>query len=149
MPNWCMNTVKITGPVNKITKLKEAAEKEELLNFLVPMTKDDPDWYHKNINAWGTKWEVSSPEVIEHSDTEITINFDTAWSPPQQAFSTWAEDNTDCTIVGKYFEPGMAFAGHFDWDGECFDEEHFSEDDPEYKDFILEEFGWEDEEDEE
>ena len=59
MPNWCMNNARVIGPVEKISALKDACEKDKLLNHLVQMDENDPEWYHKQINAWGTKWEVS------------------------------------------------------------------------------------------
>ena len=152
MPNWCMNSVSITGPVEKIKALADAIEVDKLLNHLVPMDQTDPEWYHKNINAWGTKWEVSDVQFdISEDGKEITMSFDTAWSPPIQAFRTWSEKNTDCTFKLKYFEPGIGFAGVVDWDGEYFDEDELTQDnDPiEYKEFLLDEFGWEEDEDEE
>ena len=151
MPNWCMNNVTVTGPVEKIKALVDAIEKDKLLNHLVPMEENDPDWYNKQINAWGTKWEVSDVQFdVSEDGTEINMSFDSAWSPPVQAFNTWGEENPDCKFVLKYFEPGIGFAGVADWDGEYFDDDTFtSEDDPEeYKQFILDEFGWEDEEEE-
>lgn len=151
MPNWCMNSVIVTGPVDKISALQNSIEQDKLLNHLVPMDQTDPEWYHKNINAWGTKWEVSDVQFDKSEDgKEITMSFDTAWSPPIQAFKTWGEQNTDCTFKLKYFEPGIGFAGVADWDGEYFDDDELTEEnDPiEYKEFIYNEFGWEDYEDE-
>jgi len=37
MPNWCSNTVRITGPNPKIEKLKKAIEANEFLHHLFPM----------------------------------------------------------------------------------------------------------------
>ena len=152
MPNWCMNNIRVIGPVEKISALKDACEKDKLLNHLVPMDENDPEWYHKQINAWGTKWEVSDVQFdISEDSKEITMSFDSAWAPPVQAFRTWGEQNTDCTFVLKYFEPGIAFAGVADWDGEYFDEDTVTQEDDgdDYKQFILDEFGWEEDEDEE
>ena len=37
------------------------------------------NWYIKN---WGTKWNAINPSVTMKTATEITLTFDTAWSPP-------------------------------------------------------------------
>ena len=128
MPNWCMNQVTLTGPVEKIKALTDAIEKNKLLNHLVPMDQDDPEWYTKNINAWGTKWEVSDVQFdVSEDGTEISMSFDSAWGPPTTAFKTWGEENVDCTFTLKYFEPGIGFAGSADWDGEYFNDDELTE----------------------
>jgi len=152
MPNWCMNQVTVIGPVEKIKALTDAIEKDGLLNHLVPMEENDPEWYHKQINAWGTKWEVSDVQFdVSEDGTEITMSFDSAWSPPVHAFRTWGEENPDCVFKLKYFEPGIGFAGVADWDGEYFDDDTLMADEvpEEYKQFISDEFGWEEEDEEE
>jgi hypothetical protein len=99
MPNWCSNTVRITGPNPKIEKLKKAIEANEFLHHLFPMpaelkgTTAGPaattraekqararltkkygydNWYDWSINNWGTKWEVVTDDYNKPEVTELT-----------------------------------------------------------------------------
>jgi len=138
MPNWCNNTISITGPKDKITNLFEEAKKENgLLQAMVPMPKElegttspapqegEPqplvdgfdNWYDWRVANWGTKWDVDI-EGLELSEDGTTISgwFDSAWSPPIEAYSTFLNENEDCSIDAYYEEGGMDFAGHW-YDG--------------------------------
>jgi len=99
MPNWCSNSVRITGPNPKIEKLKKAIEANEFLHHLFPMpaelkgTTAGPqattraekqararltkkygydNWYDWSINNWGTKWEVVTDDHNKPEVTELT-----------------------------------------------------------------------------
>ena len=138
MPNWCNNSITITGPKDKITALyneaiKDADNETGLLNAMMPMPKElegttapseGPNWYDWRVSNWGTKWEVSS-EGLELSEdgTEITGWFDSAWAPPLGAFATFLEANEDCSLTCYYEEPGMDFAGKFSGDSGVYDDE--------------------------
>jgi hypothetical protein len=140
MPNWCNNTLSITGPKDKIADLWTEAKKSGLLNAMKPMpealeetTSPAPkpgqsnykgpqpkvdgfdNWYDWRVANWGTKWEVDT-EGLELSEdgTEITGWFDSAWAPPIEAYNTFCENNEDCTLESFYEEGGMDFAGHYD-----------------------------------
>lgn len=131
MPNWCNNSITITGPKDKITALYNEAiqdtkgEDRGLLHAMMPMpqelegttspSEDGVDWYNWRVNNWGTKWEVSS-EGLELSEdgTEITGWFDSAWAPPLGAFDHYIRANEDVDLVCYYEEGGMDFAGRWD-----------------------------------
>ena len=131
MPNWCNNSITITGPRDKITALYNEAVKGEvagedrgLLHAMMPMPQelegttspsDGPNWYDWRVSNWGTKWEVSS-EGLELSEdgTEITGWFDSAWAPPLGAFQHYIEQNDDVNITCYYEEPGMDFVGKWE-----------------------------------
>ena len=140
MPNWCNNTLRITGPKAKIESLWQSARSGDdfgLLQAMVPMPKALHDttspceadevlqkkygasnWYDWAVHNWGTKWDVSD-EGLEYEDTEdgyATISgwFDSAWAPPIEAYNKFLEENTDCNLESFYEEGGMDFAGHYD-----------------------------------
>jgi len=149
MPNWCNNTITITGPTQKIRALYEAATAEDggLLNTMVPMpvelkdtvkgsNGDADNWYDWAVTNWGTKWDVSS-EGLEFTDNgdgtaEITGYFDSAWAPPIDAYRTFEEQNEDCAVEGSYYEMGCDFAGfYFNGDDEHLENLHDEYDLPE------------------
>ena len=131
MPNWCNNSITISGPTETIKAIWEQATDESnpetgLLDAMCPMPKelhettkgsngDDINWYDWRVSNWGTKWEVSS-EGLEFTDNgdgtaEITGWFDSAWAPPIGAYEKFADMMDNCDIQASYHEPGMDFAG--------------------------------------
>jgi hypothetical protein len=142
MPNWCNNAVSIVGPADKIAALWAAAQGEEggLLNAMVPMpeglrgtvkgTGDElqtelhdgySNWYDWSVARWGTKWDVNT-DGLQYEDlgdgrAQISGGFESAWSPPMDAFQTYANQNADVEMELKYFEPGMSFMGVWDTEG--------------------------------
>jgi hypothetical protein len=119
MPNWCSNSLIIRGDVETLSQLKPVLEAGEgLLDAIKPIG----EWEYGNaVEAWGTKWDVSTEglQFVDHGDgtAEIEGYFDSAWSPPVEAFQQLAEDWDSCYIELKYFEPGMGFVGVFDSEG--------------------------------
>lgn len=123
MPNWNNNSITITGPTDKIRALWDSAQPAEgkdgsLLEAMVPIGEWD---YDRAVASWGTKWDISLEglqfEDLGDSKSQITGYADSAWSPPIEAFQTYAEANEDCSLEIKYFEPGMAFVGVWDSEG--------------------------------
>ena len=127
MPNWCNNSITITGPKDKITALynqaiqHDADDETGMLDAMHPMPKelhgttspsDGDNWYNWRVENWGTKWDISS-EGLELSEdgTELTGWFDSAWAPPIGAYEFFLENNEDCSISASYYEPGMDFGG--------------------------------------
>lgn len=148
MPNWCTNTLTITGNVSTLCELKTVIEADRvgLLEAIAPIG----EWEYANaVEKWGTKWDVSTDglEYTLNGDGTATIEgyFDSAWSPPIAAFQQLADDWDSCYIQLKYFEPGMAFVGVWDSEGEDTVFENIDElleddeQDPQFK-FLAEEF---------
>ena len=135
MPNWNSNAINITGPAHKIRALWESAQTADngefgLLQALAPMPADladtdadgvMPNWYNWRLANWGTKWDIDSDglEFLEHDNGHASITgwANSAWSPPIEAFRTYADANDDVYLELKYFEPGMSFIGLWDSDG--------------------------------
>ena len=122
MPNWCSNNFSITGNVESIKDLWDAAnEKEGLLEAIAPIG----DWEYGNaVETWGTKWDVSLEglQYTDHGDGTANISgwFDSAWAPTIGAYEQLAADFDSCVIDCSYYEPGMDFGGF--WSSENGDE---------------------------
>lgn len=147
MPNWCNNIVTIQHKnkdaidrvVNAFNEGKLCSEfipiPEELANTKSP--NDDPEayklvekygysnWYDFCVHQWGTKWDVGGNEDYffepeRKTDTEVTLTFDSAWSPPVGLYDMLLKKGYDLTAY--YYESGMAFAGKYTEDGDdCYD----------------------------
>ena len=113
MPNWCNNYTEIEGPVETIKELYNAGKDEKFLEHMAPLGQWD---YHDALSEWGTKWEVDivGLELINNGDTAtIKGYFESAWSPPEQAFTTFMMNNEDVSARLFYYEPAMDFVRRF------------------------------------
>jgi len=138
MPNWCDNTISISGNATSIKNLKEFVGRplrdgderiEEPIYSLaniMPSTPDaEPmlgeasksagheDWYHNNINSWGTKWDVAGNAYVNYVEGGefVSYSFDSAWSPPTPTTQALSEIFPELTIEHKYYETGCDFWG--------------------------------------
>lgn len=186
MPNWCDNTINISGDKETLKNLKEfvgrpikriiegtVEENTEpvfsLYNIVAP-TKDssplaglsassgDEDWYHNQINTWGTKWDVYGNMFFTESEGSLSYSFDSAWSPPEKAIARLAEIFPTLCIEHKYYEPGCDFWGivtyqkgelveeeggelcHSAWltlDMDCYQCQQYEEDPAEYEEYLY------------
>lgn len=68
------------------------------------------NWYDWSVAHWGTKWDVGSEhDTADITDGVLTLAFDSAWSPPIEAYEQLIEQGFG--IEAFYYEPGMAFCG--------------------------------------
>ena len=131
MPNWCGNSLTITGTADQLqTFHTNNVEKGDLdsnedrldFNASIPMPeelKNDGDsWYIFNTMNWGTKWNAQNTSVSYNWENKgqgiiksITYDFDTAWGPPMAWISTTASFYPDIQFELKYEEPNMDFSG--------------------------------------
>jgi len=119
MPNWCSNNFRIVGSTESLKPLWEQIDSE---NKFLEVIKPIGEWDYGNaVEAWGTKWDVNTDgmEFTDNGDgtAEISGFFDSAWSPPVEAFQTLSEDLDSCYLELGYFEPGMCFVGYWDSEG--------------------------------
>ena len=69
---------------------------------------------------WGTKWDASDLVVTDESANQITVIFDTAWTPPIGFYDKMADLGFD--IDAKYYESGCGFCGRYDESGDtCYE----------------------------
>ena len=133
MPNWCGDTLTITGKKKDLDQFETALRagldpktgKGDLFGIFYPrpkwVTHGNPghkckgaDWFHWSTGNWGTKWDVEvSIEDIEagRCKKSLTLNFDTAWGPPTGFLLKASELYPSLVFTLEYDEPGMDFWG--------------------------------------
>lgn len=113
MANYCWNSVNITGNKETLDILESIFEKykevetfnefgELFLKESAPRT-DDYSYY-------GTKWWDF--DIERHEDTSLSINGDSAWSPPITLLELISK-KYKVAIEGDYNESGCDFAGEY------------------------------------
>ena len=106
-------------------------------------------WWDFCVSEWGTKWDIGRSQDYDNEPTILTDNsfhvyFDSAWSPPVNAY--YKLEEMGFKIEAYYFEGGICFWGEFK-DGE--DHEFSAESYDRIPTDIREMFGIEPPEDEE
>jgi len=135
MPNWTNNILTLSNDdAAQITKAAEAIKAGKLLETFIPIPEElqntvSPapdgavgvnyngteytDWYSFCVNEWGTKWDVEcygAPEISNDGKT-MRVSFDSAWSPPTEAYRKLEEQGF--VVDALYYEPGMGFCGEY------------------------------------
>ena len=126
MPIWGINRATINGPSPVIDeiKLKLTQDDPGLLAWMVPQPRleGDQDWYQWCVNNWGTKWDICDTAIIDDQEEDsVTFEFSTAWSPPVEAFHTWAAGDGRVEFKLDYWESGVGYIGTTTYDGEYLD----------------------------
>jgi hypothetical protein len=117
MPNYCWNTVTITGNPERLKVLAEAANKDEFFKAV----KHYDEWsYTDFVDTYGTKWEIS-PEDIDLEENTLTMYFQSAWAPPLDAYNLLMDEDDIESIYSTFSEPGMDFCGIYE-DGNLIEE---------------------------
>lgn len=134
MPNWCNNSLSISGPKKLINSLFKDNKfslqsflpcPQELLDLPSPCPEEFSksniekygykDWYDWSVGNWGVKWDpgpfVGEVNSLNKKESQFFCSFDSAWSPPTEAFKKLAEMHPDLTINLEYFESGCKFFG--------------------------------------
>jgi len=76
------------------------------------------NWYDYCVGEWGTKWDVGGDGQTDiHPDGKMLhTSFDSAWSPPTQAYDKLVE--LGFGVNAMYYEGGMNYAGAYDEHGD-------------------------------
>ena len=71
------------------------------------------NWYDYCVGEWGTKWDVGGDGQTDiHPDGKMLhTTFDSAWSPPINAYEKLVEMGFG--VEAMYYEGGMGYAGAF------------------------------------
>lgn len=148
MPNWCSNSavLKHKDPTF-ITRAREGIMSKGLLGEFIPVPKDlietvagsfsdseeqkqleiqtaynlknygYANWYDFCVSEWGTKWDITGD--CQDIEGGLMINFDSAWSPPVEAYNKLMSMGFE--IEAFYYEPGVGFVGEWiDGNDNCY-----------------------------
>jgi len=113
MPNWNMNTLKVSDASSELIEYLKA----EGLSFakIAPVRlRDGDDPCTRQAQTWGTKWDLSEEDQREVADQLIDVgiaSFDTAWSPPIYAIKALSARFYDDEFTLSYYESGCQFWG--------------------------------------
>lgn len=125
MPNWCSNVLDISHEdADKMREVAVAYNEGRLFEYFMPLPNGE--WnYDWCVSNWGTKWDINSngenvdPDQIARGKV-ASLYFDTAWGPALGAMQ--AATDQGFSVMLRYYEPGMAFAGIWeDGDDEFFE----------------------------
>jgi hypothetical protein len=127
MPNWCENTLDISGSENDIQDFKSRMTKEHngekqirFADLLPTPQQPDVDWYSWQVEHWGTKWDLDDSQETSVDTTVIYSVFQTAWSPPEEWLAHAAATFPNLRFTLTYDEPGCDFGGVIEYeDGTC------------------------------
>lgn len=142
MPNWCLNnlTIKHEDP-EMIKRVAKSFKKGAFLQEFIPVPKEllkteaiifsedkkqkekekeniakygFANWYSFCLAKWGTKWDVGGEyaTIEKESANELFLSFDSAWSPPIDAYNALIEMGFE--IEATYYEPGCYFIGEYE-----------------------------------
>ena len=120
-PDWSKvplteNTVKEYSwdkPRGEVGELPVMSD-DKMRGLIFPSTGvNDDRWYNWRVQNWGTKWDAYTMEM---DDTDMPhgyeVQFETAWSPPEEVCNAIREQYDDLSISWFYDEPGCEIAGY-------------------------------------
>lgn len=138
MPNWCSNTLIISGDKKELELFKQKSITRSakgldifLMEGLIPMPEElaicedlTPEqtaeritkygydnWYYWRLENWGSKWDAHESYINENEDEVLEINFDTAWSPAIPYIKQVAKMFPNLIFDLYFMETGEWFAG--------------------------------------
>lgn len=70
------------------------------------------NWYNFNVREWGTKWDAYDiqPDDYSPTDTQWTISWNSAWSPPIPVFEAMVDQHPDLKF-DFYWEEEQGWGG--------------------------------------
>ena len=119
-PNWAevplaesdVKEYSFSNPRGEVGELPVYKDKGFGRGLYFPSTDiNDDRWYNWRVANWGTKWDCYDLSIDE-DEQELNLEFNTAWSPPEEICRALKERFEDADIQWFYDEPGMEFAGY-------------------------------------
>ena len=90
---------------------KSISQWREVNNLTVPLEEKEleelkekygaTNWYDRNCNVLGTKWDVSGTLITEEED-QLGYTFDSAWAPPLQGIQALSQMYPDLEFELEY-----------------------------------------------
>lgn len=123
MPNWCENSLDITGDSSDIKTLVDCAFSFQKLHpcpFIDSDGNSHDGWLDWCLDNWGTKWNRSEHYVgcsltpysfKEETPTKVSFDLLTAWSPCRKILLYITKKMPSLNIVHRFYECGMDFVG--------------------------------------
>lgn len=131
MPNWCSNTLTVTGEPEKVAEFveqmkgieydEEGTPKGEIaLDFeaVMPMPRvlkgrrdGEITWYTWQFENWGIKWGACDSYIDSQKDGEVVYLYDTAWGPGIDWLETLMRYFPWLDFHAEWHELNMGFAG--------------------------------------
>lgn len=121
MPNWCENTLTVTGDPEMLEQFKEHVKSDNgnPLSFMkiLPISCSEDEQAGKANQIWGTKWDVGDgcwvALEVGKNGKSLAYCFDTAWSPPIPVVYEMSRMFPKLRFKLRYCEPGMGFSGTY------------------------------------
>jgi len=130
MPNYCSNTLEISGHPFLMKEFMGAYTNEGHFDFakIKPMPSDEElldmgtNSYDWSIENWGQKWYIDRADWEDWDDSFYRASFDTAWAPCTPVILKLIELCPGLDFTFEYYEPGCAFLGWiYASDGEIYE----------------------------
>lgn len=121
MPNWCSNTLEITGQ-SGVSDFLEAVRGESgedgpcYLDFNRVIPCPETGWtIEEAAENWGCKWPASGFAAIDEpfTDQKAVFSFETPWSPPWKVIEAIGKRFLQLSFVLTFFEPMGRLGGRF------------------------------------
>jgi hypothetical protein len=114
-PDYSVTPVPQTFPEITAQYAKTDEEKATALAN-VPTIREDA-WWDWRVQNWGTKWDIGhdssrDPATLDPDGLSMWVWFDSAWSPPIDAYYKLRELGYE--ITAYYHESGCCFCGKFE-----------------------------------
>ena len=116
MPNWCWNSLNVSGDEKQLKEFVEKSttnlEENDEFSFEGTLPRGDrKDWYDWSVENWGTKWDAYESHIDNNDINYFSLSFDTAWAPPIAWINNIMQDFPDLCFELEYEETGCAFGG--------------------------------------
>lgn len=145
MPNWCSNTLQISGNKEQLELFKQKSiiksgmdvdifvmdgciTMPEELNIMEGISDEVKaeriqkygycGWYDWRYHNWGTRTDAHDSEIIEEDENGMSIVFTTSWCSPIDYVEKVALMYPDLIFDLYYMETGEWFAGRLTAKGE-------------------------------
>lgn len=63
-----------------------------------------PSWYEWSSDKWGTKWDACRGEIQMQSDGVLSLQFDTAWAPPEPVAKELVKRFPNIALTANYVD---------------------------------------------